>query len=549
MEDIPGTVFYLTPFNNNKYAAAIIRDSANHSRQVRRVPNTDSDELALRIGLDQQLKSQPYLVQFGRREHNDCVVVLSPDPYRNPDGLAVERQWIFIVRNAEFRLIPRSSRGQDEATFTSASTITFNPHNTRFRTPLEPEEDDQIRSTRIRTLGSGGQGEVHKVIDMYTGAHYACKIVAVKAQVPQWRIYSERDFRARVEMEVNLVRELRHAHIVPYAHTQGFKIGRDIKIFMPIYEGNLHDLLKRLRCEVPGTVLDKTDAMLSQMLHALDFVHTRDPPIIHRDIKPPNILYSGDQFFLTDFGIAKVVDTSNTVVGTQWYMAPEVWANREQTPKVDIWGLGVTVMECLVQLLPEEERQARFSKWEQWYEYLQGCLNQHQHARPFASMLAVDIGRRPIARDLLTLQNPLTNATLGLGVSSRASQATGKTIYAAASTPMDWTGTVATAFFQGNPQPKQCNGSMEHSQSNPVAVPSPNMPPSRPAQPAASRAGSVKSVRSRDGRPQRGHKGGGSSQNGRHTLSSAGVPKRSSGRKQRPKSIRKAHEVQALGMG
>jgi hypothetical protein len=171
--------------------------------------------------------------------------------YRNPDGPAVERQWIFKIRDAEFRLIPRRTGAQDEATFTeerlafagqpdpdrtiegtlqriftlglqslqsegltttykSASTITFNPHNTRFRTPLEPEEDDVIRCTKLRPLGRGGQGEVHKIVDMYTGAHHACKIIAVKAEVPQWKIYSERGFRERVETEVNLVQNLKH---------------------------------------------------------------------------------------------------------------------------------------------------------------------------------------------------------------------------------------------------------------------------------------------------------------------------------------------------
>ncbi|KAK3369804.1 hypothetical protein B0T24DRAFT_681794 [Lasiosphaeria ovina] len=279
MEDIPGMVFYLAPFNSNKYAAAIIADPANRDR-VCEVPHIDTDGPVLRVGLDQQLKNPPYLVQFGRREHNDvilnnrfsrndqcyfdfnkdtgelllhdisekndtqlldiiigtyqygrkqeepgapqiwktprqCVVVLGPDPYNKRDW-----KWIFRIRDAEFLLIPRTTQGQDEATFTeekrafagqpdpnrtiegtlqriftlglqslqskgltttykSASTITFNPHNTRFKTPLEPDEDDAIRYTKLRPLGGGGQGEVHKVVDMYTGNHHAYKIVAL----------------------------------------------------------------------------------------------------------------------------------------------------------------------------------------------------------------------------------------------------------------------------------------------------------------------------------------------------------------------------------
>ena len=61
------------------------------------------------------------------------------------------------------------------------------------------------------------------------------------------------------------------------------------------------------------------------MLDVLDHFHARG--IIHRDIKPENILFQDDDFFLTDFGIAKPIDTAKTMAGTEWYMAPELWLN------------------------------------------------------------------------------------------------------------------------------------------------------------------------------------------------------------------------------
>ena len=198
---------------------------------------------------------------------------------------------------------------------------------------------------------------------------------------------------------------------------------------------------------------------------------------------------------------------------------------------------------------PEIDRRTEFTEWKQWYGYLLTCLNRHQQTRPFASMAAVNIDQRPTARDLLNVQNPPTNITLNLGVSSLTSQANGTTmIYSAAPTPMDWTQTIAPAFFQGNPQPTQRNESKQPSQPNPVAIPSPNVPPSRPAQPGSRRGGSVKSARSLDERQKKGHKCNGSSQKGRHLPSPAGVPKRTSSRKRRPKSIHKAQEIQTLGV-
>lgn len=114
--------------------------------------------------------------------------------------------------------------------------------------------------------------------------------------------------------------------------------------------------------------------------------------------KPANILYQGDNFLLTAFGIAKVVDASRTMVGTAWYMAPEVLENGEQTPKVDIYGLGATAVECLVKLPSEENRRA-IQHWRQWHEYLQRELN--QHAPHMAQMLEEVSRQRPTARELL----------------------------------------------------------------------------------------------------------------------------------------------------
>ncbi|KAK3692872.1 kinase-like protein [Podospora appendiculata] len=519
--DESGTVFYLQPYKSNKYATQIIQDPANRNRTCL-VPGI-SFAPALRIGLDQQLKSPPCLARFGRREHNDvilnsrfsrndqcyfnfnkdtgelplhdisekndtqlfdviddnhgqaqiwksprqCVVVLAYEPHNK-----CNRKWIFKMRDAEFFLIPPRMLGQDEArctgerlafagqpdperiyegtrqrlinpglqslqsealtsTYMPPSTAIFNPHNTRFRTSLEPEGDKVIWYTKLKPLGKGGQGDVHKVVDMYTGAYYACKIVAVRAEVPQWRIHSEKEFRARVEAEVNLVKQVdHHNHIVSYDYTQGFKIGQNIEIFMPIYEGSLHDLIGRYqpkdsepeqrrpeRPQVMPALRAMTDRMVFQILGALDFVHSQDPPIIHRDIKPANILYQGsqgDKFLLMDFGIAKVVDTSRTMMGTRWYTAPEVHSGGEQTPKVDIYELGATVVECLVKLPDKNERLTMVQHWRDWHRYIQTCLS--RHASQYAYMLADDANDRPTARILLSAlfnaisQTPQTNA-------------------------------------------------------------------------------------------------------------------------------------------
>jgi serine/threonine protein kinase len=95
--------------------------------------------------------------------------------------------------------------------------------------------------------------------------------------------------------------------------------------------------------------------MLYQILLALDHVHTHNPQIIYRDRKPPNILSQGDDFFLTDFGIAKVVDTSRLLSERSLTRHLSFWLNGYQTPKVDIYALGAPLVECLEEFPPEAE--------------------------------------------------------------------------------------------------------------------------------------------------------------------------------------------------
>jgi hypothetical protein len=171
-------------------------------------------------------------------------------------------------------------------------------------------------------------------------------------------------------------------------------------------------------------------------------------------------------------------------------------------------------------------------------------------------MLADGANQRPTAHHLLrdffphtSLQNGRTNtASSSFGVSSPLTNQVNGTpmIYTAVPTPMEWTRTGATAFFQGKPWPTQRDESTQPSQPNPVAAQSPKVPPNQ--QPGVRRKGSVKPAKSVDERQKKGHKRGGSSQN--TPSQSAGVPKRTSSRRQRSrsKSIHKAQEIQVLGI-
>ncbi|KAL2257750.1 hypothetical protein VTK26DRAFT_9220 [Humicola hyalothermophila] len=132
--------------------------------------------------------------------------------------------------------------------------------------------------------------------------------------------------------------------------------------------------LPRLRFEyVPGgTLRNYTDLstgeclqILCQCLSALVYLHGHKPPIVHRDIKPSNILvrhrHANNIYVkLGDFGLAREGADPTTICGSPPYLAPEIYREldrreaqygiRSYTPAVDIWSLGVSVLECAYDL-------------------------------------------------------------------------------------------------------------------------------------------------------------------------------------------------------
>ena len=88
--------------------------------------------------------------------------------------------------------------------------------------------------------------------------------------------------------------------------------------------------------------------ILCQGLQALKYLHSHFPPLAHRDIKPENILVQSRIPFvmkLVDFGLAKNDSTLKTFCGTNEYAAPEIWERQHYTAMVDIWSLGVVVLQ------------------------------------------------------------------------------------------------------------------------------------------------------------------------------------------------------------
>ncbi len=188
-------------------------------------------------------------------------------------------------------------------------------------------------------IGKGGFGAVYRahqpVVD---------REVAVKVILPQYA--NQPDFIRRFETEAQLVARLEHLHIVPlYDYWRDPDGAYLVMRFMR--GGSLHDWLKRGALEP-----DVTLRVLEQIASALALAHRYN--VIHRDVKPGNILLDEEQnAYLTDFGIAKVVtgkttgEGSDEVSGSLEYVAPEQLKGEKVTPQSDIYSLGLVLYEML----------------------------------------------------------------------------------------------------------------------------------------------------------------------------------------------------------
>ena len=196
----------------------------------------------------------------------------------------------------------------------------------------------------VKLIGSGGMANVYLGIDMNTGVNVAIKILK-----PEFS--SDDEFIRRFDAEAKSVASLNHANIVKVygvGHEGNFRY-----IVQEYIEGiTVKDLINQ------NGHLDWKNAVpiVIQIGLALDYAHQNG--IVHRDIKPQNILISRDRVAkITDFGIARAASsTTITMTGVQMgsvhYFSPEQARGGNVGPQSDIYSLGVSLFEMVTGRLP-----------------------------------------------------------------------------------------------------------------------------------------------------------------------------------------------------
>ncbi|KAI4212487.1 MAG: hypothetical protein LQ351_004739 [Letrouitia transgressa] len=200
----------------------------------------------------------------------------------------------------------------------------------------DPHDEAGLKDYQLGDcLGKGAFGSVFRALNMGTGETVAVKQVNL-ADLPKSELRV-------ITLEIDLLKNLDHPNIVKY---RGFvKSANSLNIILEYCEnGSLHSISKNFG-KFPENLVG---LYMSQVLHGLLYLHEQG--VIHRDIKGANILTTKQGLVkLADFGVATRTTTlhESSVVGTPYWMAPEVIELSGATTASDIWSLGCTVIELL----------------------------------------------------------------------------------------------------------------------------------------------------------------------------------------------------------
>eukprot|EP00928_Gymnodinium_smaydae_P007328 TRINITY_DN12649_c0_g3_i1.p1 TRINITY_DN12649_c0_g3~~TRINITY_DN12649_c0_g3_i1.p1 ORF type:complete len:1263 (-),score=243.51 TRINITY_DN12649_c0_g3_i1:178-3891(-) len=196
-------------------------------------------------------------------------------------------------------------------------------------------------------IGKGGFGSVYKALDQQRGHFVAIKQVG-SGNLAAGDIGS-------IEMEIALLSKLRHRNIVKYIDS--LRMDQTLNIVLEYVEGgSLASILKKF-----GAFPETLCAIYTlQILNGLQYLHAQG--VIHRDIKGANVLTTKKGLVkLADFGVAtklsEVDSSKRRVVGTPYWMAPEIVEMSPPTPACDIWSVGSTVVEMITEKPPYADLQ------------------------------------------------------------------------------------------------------------------------------------------------------------------------------------------------
>jgi len=249
----------------------------------------------------------------------------------------------------------------------------------------------------ISQVGTGGFGVVHKAIDLqHSSRLVAIKEVRLRGLSPQAVI----DATSTFKREVQLLSQLHHPNLPGiYDH---FTTPEHWYLVMDFIEGKT---LEQYQEQAPAGRLPLSEVLDIgiQLCTVLEYLHSQQPPVIFRDLKPSNIMRTPrGHLYLIDFGIArhfKPGQAKDTVaLGSPGYAAPEQYGRAQTTPRSDIYSLGALLHHLLTTRDPAEAP----------FQFTPLHSNSHLSICELGTlvmeMVEVDAGKRPASMKIVKHQ-------------------------------------------------------------------------------------------------------------------------------------------------
>jgi DNA-binding beta-propeller fold protein YncE len=215
-------------------------------------------------------------------------------------------------------------------------------------------------------------GVVYRATHLGLDRPVALKVIARE-------LAGDASFRERFLRESRLAASLDHPAVVPIFDSREVD-GELIVAMRLVAGGDLRGLIDREGPLPPA----RATALLGQVADALDAAHAAG--IVHRDVKPHNVLVEGERAYLSDFGLAKSIDESGasaaSVVGTVAYMSPEQWRGEAVAPAGDIYSLGCVLFEAVTGIVPYARADADPEATPQMPAGLEGAIERATAPRP-----------------------------------------------------------------------------------------------------------------------------------------------------------------------
>lgn len=198
----------------------------------------------------------------------------------------------------------------------------------------------------IENLGQGGMGSIYRAVDESLGLE-----VAVKEN-----LFTTEEYARQFRLEAVILANLRHPNL-PRVSDHFVLGGEGQYLIMDFIEGE--DLRQRME-RIGLLPEDEVIQVGAAMCDALSYLHSRKPPVLHRDLKPGNVKVAPDgHIFLVDFGLAKIVQgnqatTTGARAMTPGYSPPEQYGTARTDARTDVYSLGATLYAALTGVIPED---------------------------------------------------------------------------------------------------------------------------------------------------------------------------------------------------